>query len=273
MITPFDTKSLIIGQSFTESNAQEGSYLIQLPEGLFAFTSFRGIGYKKWNEDRIVILPQIPLFCVIDGLGGPGDGERAAEIFTQELAEIQNPDLEILSNAQKKTSVRIKSECHASDCGVCYALFWIEETFLKVCYIGDVKFVLLNQEYQIKWESRDHSVINDLTEQGIISKEEALAHSQRHIVTKALTGDETPQLEIQKIPFVSGDRVIIASDGLWDNFMIDEVIGMLDDPHPQVQVNLLMQKSLLKMQQIHTMTWEGRLVPKADNISILIGRF
>ena len=271
MVVHPETKPIIIGQASTERNDRQESYMIQLPQGLFAFTSYRGIGYKNLNEDRIIILPQIPLFCVIDGLGGPGDGAKAAEIFTEELSKLQVPDLENLSMVQKQTSFRINIECRTVDCGVCYALFWITETNLMVCYIGDVKFVLLNHENQIKWESRDHSVINDLVDQGIISKEEALAHPQRHIVTKALIGDEIPDLQIQKIPFVAGDRVIVASDGLWDNFMIDEITGLLADPNPQAQVSLLMQKALKKMKKVHSTKWEGRLEPKADNISILIG--
>ncbi len=271
MVARLEITPIIIGHASTERSALEESYIMQLSQGLFAFTSFRGVGYKHLNEDRIIILPQIPLFCVIDGLGGPGDGARAAEIFTEELSKLRDPNSESLSEVQKQVSIRIEDECRTPNSGVCFALFWIAETTLKVYHLGDVKFALLNHENQIKWESRDHTLLNAWVDQGFLSAEETTNHPKRHIVTKALTGYETPNPEIQQISFVPGDRVIVASDGLWDNFMIDEITVMLADSNPQAQVRQLMRKAVRKMQQNHSAKWEGLLVPKPDNISILIG--
>ncbi len=267
----FSTKPLIIGQPSTERHESPTPFSVKLPNGMFAAASSRGTGYKSVNEDRLVILPQFPLFSVIGGMGGPGDGAKAAEILAEELIAIQPPFLSSFSNIQNRVTDRIQKECITPNSGACYLICWVEKSLLHICYLGDVKLILLDKTQGIKWESRDHSLINSWIDTGYLSPEEALHHPQRHIITKALTGNDTPEPDSHQISFDTGDRMIAATDGLWDNFTIDEILEMTKSSSPQGSTSLLMEKTITKMQQSHTTNWDGILLPKPDNISILIG--
>ncbi|MBF0287724.1 MAG: hypothetical protein HQM14_07880 [SAR324 cluster bacterium] len=265
------TKPLIIGQSSTETDESPKVFSVRLSTGMFAAASSRGTKYKNVNEDRLVILPQLPLFAVIDGMGGPGDGAKAADILTEELMTIQHPSLNSLMSIQEQVTSRIKQECMTSNSGVCYLICWMENSLLHIYYLGDVKLTLFDNTQNIKWESRDHSLINSWIDSGYLSPEKALHHPQRHIITKALTGNDTPEPDSHHISFETGDRMIAATDGLSDNFTMDEIAEMTKNHSPQESTNMLMQKTITKMQQSHREPWDGILLPKPDNISILIG--
>ncbi|MBF0279213.1 MAG: serine/threonine-protein phosphatase [SAR324 cluster bacterium] len=265
------TRTYVIGHSSDENDSLEDPFLIDLPHGQFAINSKRGIGYKKVNEDRVIVLPQFQFFSVIDGMGGPGDGEKASEILTDELSRMPSPNLAEIMHVEERVAARIQSECHTPESGVCFVMFWVKNSTLNICHVGDVKLALLDKDQKIKLETRDHTMLNAWIDQGYLSPEEALFHPQRHIITKALTGNEIPKPEMQQIALNYGDRLIVATDGLWDNFTIAEIIDMLSGSSPQEDTKMLMEKSLEKMQRPRSDNWEGSLLPKPDNISILIG--
>ena len=116
-------------------------------------------------------------------------------------------------------------------------------------------------------------MLNAWVDQGYLSAEEAHSHPQRHVITKAVTGNEISAPDSQEISFTPQDRIIVATDGLWDNFHVEEVIEMLQGLSPQTGVSHLLQKATTKMKKKSLGHWEGPLVPKPDNISILIGDF
>lgn len=261
----------IISNSQSRDNREDYSLSTQLDKSKFAFSSFKGIGYKEINEDRVLGIPQLSLFAVIDGMGGPGDGGKASEIFAEELLEITTASFDEIMDIQEKVAARIQQECITAHSGICYVVFWIEGDILNIGHIGDVKLILLNSNFHIKFESRDHSLVNSWIDAGYISQDEALNHPQRHIITRALTGNEIPEIEIHQVPFNTGDRLVVGTDGLWDNFTIEEIISEIRNLSPDNSVNHLTRKSCLKMDQLHTDQWEGVQLPKPDNISILIG--
>ena len=51
----------------------------------------KGINYKDYNEDRVVVSPEGNFIAVIDGMGEYGKGDRAAEILARSLLESSRP--------------------------------------------------------------------------------------------------------------------------------------------------------------------------------------
>ena len=62
--------------------------------------------------------------------------------------------------------------------------------------------------------SRDHTVIQELVDQGRISPEEAINHPQRSLLTQALTGSSEIEPVLQIYPIKLGDQFLLCSDGL-----------------------------------------------------------
>ena len=68
--------------------------------------------------------------------------------------------------------------------------------------------------------SADHSLVQHLVDSGQITRAEAAVHPERHVVTRALGGPETPRPDLFLLPLDEAPRLLLCSDG---------VSGMIDD--------------------------------------------
>ncbi len=261
---------MILGNPTTEREPSQPPLKLDFANGILAAASFRGVGYKDMNEDRILIAPAVSMVAVIDGMGGPGGGETASEILAEELSQLHEPTPALLLAAQSQASERMLKECSSPDSGVCFVILWLVQETLHVCYAGDVKLIVVDDQQQIKLETRDHSLLNSWIDSGYLRPEEAINHPQRHIVTQALTGTLIPDCDHHEVQVQVGDRLVVATDGLWDNFTVDEVIDSIQDQDVQTGATSLMQQAATKMRRTSADDWEGVLVPKPDNISIVV---
>lgn len=233
--------------------------------------SCQGIGYKKINEDRIVLMPELNSFSVIDGLGGPGGGDKAADLFSRALLSIKKIDRVSLLDLLQNIVELMKSDMVLRKSGVCFLTVWVVNSKFYICYAGDVRLIIWDSEHENYFETLDHSMINELIATDNLSPEDALFHPSRHIVTKALTGNMKVNVDFLQIPIYKGYRFLIASDGLWDNYTSEEVTEITRKKTLEESYKILMEKSLLKMSNRNVKSYEGKLQPKPDNISILAG--
>ena len=70
--------------------------------------------------------------------------------------------------------------------------------------------------------SVDHSLVQQLVDAGQISRTEAAHHPERHVVTRALGGPETPRPDLFLLPLEEAPRLLLCSDGI--NGMIDDAL-------------------------------------------------
>ena len=66
---------------------------------------------------------------------------------------------------------------------------------------------------------------------GVLTETDAKSHPWRHVVTRALSGGEDPEVEITELDIQPGDRLLICSDGLSGVVPVDrlaEIIGRMD---------------------------------------------
>ncbi|MBF0351614.1 MAG: SpoIIE family protein phosphatase [SAR324 cluster bacterium] len=258
-------KAVILGNSNLPH--WESPVTIHLEYSLCSAISYRGVGYKDINEDRVIVIPNKNTMIVADGMGGPGEGYKAAQILCDILMALPEFESSPILAALEDASSRIRQECKKSSAGVCYLIAKLDYPTLHIWYAGDVKLLILN--HGIRFETQDHTLINTWIQNGDISPDDAIHHPMRHIVTRALSGDGH-EMDYCQTTLEPNDRIIIASDGLWDNFTPIEVDNYVVGISPFSAVELLLQKSTYKMRQVYSDQWEGLLAPKPDNISILI---
>jgi serine/threonine protein phosphatase PrpC len=86
--------------------------------------------------------------------------------------------------------------------------------------------LIIGQRGAVKWQTMVQSPVGHAVEAGVIDEVEAQYHEDRHYVSN-LAG--TPEMYVQvgaAIDLASRDTVILGSDGLFDNLLLDEVIEM-----------------------------------------------
>ena len=185
------------------------------------------------NEDSF--LAQDGMFVVADGMGGHNAGEVASAMAIKMLGDAQKAgvtDANQLSEVIKQINNAIfqASADQTDQRGMGTTLTALaltpsnrnSEVSVSVANIGDSRtYLLRNGEF--RQVSVDHSYVQELVSEGLITKEEARTHARRNIVTRALGIEPNVAVDTWTLPLINGDRYILCSDGLVDE-VTDEAI-------------------------------------------------
>ncbi|HQR04794.1 MAG: serine/threonine-protein phosphatase [Proteobacteria bacterium] len=198
------------------------------------------IGRRRSNQDRLVWRESAEslLLMVADGMGGHAHGELAARIATDLVAQrfslIATPRLpdpylflaRALSDAHAalaaEASRRSLPEIPLTTCVVCV----IQDGIACWAHAGDSRLYLLRGG-RVHARTHDHSHVQQLIEQGVISVAESLHHPARHRVFSCLGGAAPPQVDFsRKYPLQQGDILLLCTDGLWAALPEAELAGL-----------------------------------------------
>ena len=180
---------------------------------------------RQGNEDSAFVSTQ--LIAVADGMGGHAAGEVASRIAAQVLEklaptltaqEIDEDSVEdLLMHSLHSIDAEIAAvadeEIEKRGMGTTLTALLIRDNHIALLHVGDSRCYRLRGN-TLEQLSNDHTVIQELLDQGAISQAEAADHPQRSMLTQALRGDGdvTPVLQMYEVK--KGDRYLLCSDGL-----------------------------------------------------------
>jgi len=180
---------------------------------------------RQGNEDSAFASAQ--LIAVADGMGGHAAGEVASRIAVQVLQKLaptltaQDIDedsvedllMHSLHNIDAEIAAVTDEDVEKRGMGTTLTALLIRDTHIALLHVGDSRCYRLRGN-TLEQLSNDHTVIQELLDQGAISQAEAAEHPQRSMLTQALRGDGdvTPVLQMYEVK--KGDRYLLCSDGL-----------------------------------------------------------
>jgi serine/threonine protein phosphatase PrpC len=180
---------------------------------------------RKNNEDSY--LSAKPVAAVADGMGGHSAGEVASAIAIEELAalgergpwENETAATDDLKQAILRANRRIR-EMAASDrklngMGTTLVALLQDGDMVHVANVGDSRGYLLRQG-ELSQVTVDHSLVQELVDDGRLSPEDAERHPQRSVITRALGIDPEVEFDLFTYKLQVGDRLLLCSDGLSD---------------------------------------------------------
>jgi PPM family protein phosphatase len=190
---------------------------------------------RRRNEDAYVVAP--PLFAVADGMGGAQAGEVASKLAK---AALEDTDSGALSGSERVTSLiqeanrrvyeRSNADPAASGMGTTMTVALVEGDVVTFGHVGDSRAYLV-RDGSMEQLTEDHSLVNELLKSGKLSPEEAETHPQRSVITRAVGTDPDVDVESFTVDAHVGDVFLICSDGLTDMVADDEILGVLDRHH------------------------------------------
>jgi len=180
---------------------------------------------RQGNEDSAFSSAQ--LIAVADGMGGHAAGEVASRIAVQVLEKLA-PTLTATDIDEDSVEDLLMHSLHSIDAeiaavadeeiekrgmGTTLTALLIRDNRIALLHVGDSRCYRLRGN-TLEQLSNDHTVIQELLDQGAISQAEAVEHPQRSMLTQALRGDGdvTPVLQMYEVKM--GDRYLLCSDGL-----------------------------------------------------------
>jgi serine/threonine protein phosphatase PrpC len=182
---------------------------------------------RRANEDAM--FARAPLFAVADGMGGAQAGEIASRIAVETLgAGVQDPDAahtveERLADLIREANDRIhelsRSDDRRAGMGTTMTAALVGADEVTLAHVGDSRAYLL-RERQLSRLTRDHSLVEELVQQGKLTPEEASTHPQRSVITRAVGPEARVEVDTHTSGARAGDVFLICSDGL--TTMVDE---------------------------------------------------
>ena len=187
------------------------------------------------NEDSIAVVEPAGLMVLADGMGGYNAGEVASGMATafieQELGrwlqEAGDADDQAVSNAMDvcvdNANRSIFNAAHANaqyaGMGTTLVLGVFRGSRLLLGHIGDSRGYRW-RDGQIQQLTRDHSLLQEQIDAGLISPEQAAYSHQKNLVTRAMGVEDVVLLELHSHAVHPGDWYLLCSDGLSD--MLDD---------------------------------------------------
>ena len=169
---------------------------------------------REGNEDSGLISPK--LIAVADGMGGHAGGEVASTIAITALATTEineNSLLTITKDIDSAILHKSQTQPDLAGMGTTLTALHINNEAVELLHVGDTRCYAFAGG-KLNQLSHDHTVMQELIDQGRITPDEAVNHPQRSLLTHALMGDSGIEPVIQLYPIQIGDQFLLCSDGL-----------------------------------------------------------
>lgn len=177
---------------------------------------------------------------VADGMGGHFHGEIAAQMTVQLVAEMfqkqAHPTLRdplfFLDQAMHAVHEAIsdysaENELLESPRTTCVAAV-IQRNMAYWAHVGDSRLYFFRQGHLVT-RTQDHSRVQQMFEQGLITEEQMTSHPERNKIYNCLGGMMPPEVELsRRTPIEAGDVLMLCSDGLWGSLSVNEIGAILN---------------------------------------------
>lgn len=213
----------------------------------FAASTHQGL-VRDHNEDCYDANPELGLWLVADGVGGHANGEVASDIVRQTIREniaAGNNLIDAITHAHEAVLAEIKSRDTGSNMGSTVVALRLNGNDYEIAWVGDSRAYLYDGA--VRQLSRDHNPVSELVAEGILTREQAAKHPDRHVLSQSLGVSDTVNLQPDCITgtLEPGQQIILCSDGLSDGVSTVAMASIMKHQHTnQAQVEALQNAAL-----------------------------
>ena len=213
---------------------------------------------RRVNEDFYYISKpedKIKLFILADGMGGYNAGEVASKMAVETVKDYIYKHFEKSKESKEKLEQLLKDAIeHANSAiykraqskkdlngmGTTLDVCLIYNSKIYIGHIGDSRVYRIRKEF-MRRITRDHSYVQTLIEDGKITKEEALHHPKRNMLTKALGCMENVEPDVYTKTFIKDDIILMSSDGLTNMVNETDIYNIVKQDKLNAAENLVKQ--------------------------------
>lgn len=197
----------------------------------------------------------LQLFILADGMGGYNGGEVASKLATEsaksyiesnfdKIEHNKEAILELIKSAIEYANMVVfeksKQEQELEGMGTTLDICFIYNNKVYVGHVGDSRIYRIRGEV-IRKLTKDHSYVQQLVEDGKITREEAEHHPKKNMLLKALGCMATVEPDLRARNYETGDVLLMCSDGLTNMVEEKEIYRVVKEnveTAPQVLVDL-----------------------------------
>jgi len=188
---------------------------------------------RTLNEDVYVLREDRGLFIVCDGMGGAPAGEVASQLAADAILERLETGDEVdayedsassylpwtnrLGEAVRRSNEVIyhhgQSDPRRAEMGTTVVGAWVNHHIASVAHVGDSRAYLWHDN-GLQLLTCDHSLVEEQVRAGLLNRAQSLESSQQNVLLRVLGGGPDVDVDLQEIPVVPGDYLLLCSDGL-----------------------------------------------------------
>jgi serine/threonine protein phosphatase PrpC len=211
------------------------------------------LGGREENQDRVsaAVAEHSALLMVVDGMGGHANGAKAAEVTQQVILEAfwHTPQplfdpmgfLHLTLGRAHEEVVKLGAQLSIehrprATCAVCV----VQQGATWWAHVGDSRLYHLRQGALVS-RTRDHSHVELLLREGLITADQAQVHPMRNFVECCLGGDPIlPDMALAKRrPLEPNDVLFVCTDGMWAGVRDTEIASELSAPGVPLRQTLI----------------------------------
>jgi PPM family protein phosphatase len=199
-------------------------------------------GRKPAQEDSYFVSEKIidkQLIFVADGVGGHGHGDFASQLCVEIFKNSFNSfnQFRNIPSFLKKTVLVVAASIlnkgvedpEFKNCGTTFSGFFIDSNEYYFMNIGDSR-VYHYSTNNLKRVSKDHSIVQTMIDEGLLTEDEAFVHPKRNMMTSAL-GQSIDQMKVDiygPFPVEEGELLLAFSDGVHDALKDPEIKALIE---------------------------------------------
>jgi len=238
---------------------------------------------RNHNEDSYICNEKERLFLVADGMGGHASGETASQLavksvqefiiqsrsqktawpieYQKDLTQEQNRLLAAATFANNRIQEIAHRYPSKRGMGTTFIGVALEEDHLAGVSVGDSRLYRI-RDGEMSQLTEDHTLVGEQEREGMLTKDKARRHPQRHVLTRALGIERNLKMDAILSKTMGGDLYLICSDGLHE---------MLEDREILTEINSIEDKSLSKIAL--SLVLKSNLAGGLDNITVILLSF
>jgi protein phosphatase len=198
---------------------------------------------RERNEDSFLAEP--PLFAIADGMGGHRGGAVASELALEKVEELSRAGkatlTDMVRSANRAVFERSMSDRSVTGMGTTLTAVQVDDTGAHLAHVGDSRAYLLRAG-ALRQLTDDHTLVNRMVRAGEITREEADIHPHRNVLTRVVGTEPEVDVDVDDIPVMDGDRILLCSDGLTNMVSEDQIQAILEaTPAPQETADRLIK--------------------------------
>jgi len=210
-----------------------GPRMLAFLQGQVVLFSVRAPGKTSSNEDAAALISiddRNGLIVVADGLGGHADGALASRMVIDELVDATREVAAGGGGLREAVLQGIDAANQAiialgNGAATTLAVTEITEAGMRTYHVGDSSILVTGQRGLLKQQTIQHSPIGHAVESGLLDEAGAMQSDERYLVSNVVG---SPDMRVELGPLrrlATYDTVVMASDGLADNLMVEEIIA------------------------------------------------
>lgn len=186
------------------------------------------------------------LLILADGMGGANSGEvastKAIETVMEHLdndllrrlslPEIPHTLIRIIDETNRLLFDLSNSDCIYSGMGTTLEICIIKDSTAYIAHIGDSRVYKVTSSGEILQLTKDHSLVEYMIDAGKLTREEAVNHPQRNVITKAIGTAPTIEADILTHVLEDGDVLLVCSDGLTNMVSEQDIAAVVSSDIP-----------------------------------------